>query len=236
MANPQLENGYLKISNEIIEALAKIRISGEARQMLDVIIRKTYGYDKKSDMISTSQFCQATGLNKLAITRARKKLLVSKMITVIKNDTSQILSYSIQKDYDKWVVVSKMITGIKNDTRGYQKQSQRGIKNEPHNIQYNKHITKYNSDILFEIFYKEYPKKVGKENARKAFKKLDFNETLLNTMILAIKAQRGSEQWIKNDGEFIPHPATWLNGKRWLDEVKKERRLDPYVGLPKQNF
>ena len=45
MASPQTENGYVKIATELHDALCKTRISGEARQMLDVIIRKTYGYD-----------------------------------------------------------------------------------------------------------------------------------------------------------------------------------------------
>ena len=46
MANPQKENGYIMIANEIMEALAKYRIPGEQRQCLDVILRKTYGYDR----------------------------------------------------------------------------------------------------------------------------------------------------------------------------------------------
>lgn len=47
MANPQCENGFTKIANELMEALAKIRIPGEARQVLDVIFRQTYGWNKK---------------------------------------------------------------------------------------------------------------------------------------------------------------------------------------------
>ena len=35
----------------------------------------------------------------------------------------------------------------------------------------------------------------------------------------AIEKQKKSAQWTKNDGQFIPHPTTWLNGKRWEDEV-----------------
>jgi phage replication O-like protein O len=107
MANPQVENGYTKIANEIMEALAKIRIPGEARQMLDVIIRKTYGFNKKEDQIATSQFCELTGLKPFIIHRARKRLLLSKLITVSKNANSQIISYSFQKDYSIWIAVSK---------------------------------------------------------------------------------------------------------------------------------
>ena len=53
--NPQLENGFTRLSNEILDELCKIRISGEAMQALLTVLRKTYGYHKKSDNISLSQ-------------------------------------------------------------------------------------------------------------------------------------------------------------------------------------
>lgn len=124
MASPQLENGYTKISNEIMEALGRFRIPGEARQMLDVIIRKTYGFNKTQDQISTTQFMQATGLKRFIIHRARKRLLLSNLITVSKNDNSQILSYSFQKDYEKWILLSKMLTVSKKVLNCMQKSAQ----------------------------------------------------------------------------------------------------------------
>jgi hypothetical protein len=39
-------------------------------------------------------------------------------------------------------------------------------------------------------------------------------------MIDVIEAGKKSEDWIKSDGQFIPYPATWLNGKRWEDEIQ----------------
>ena len=231
MANPQLENGYLKISTELFEALAGARLPGESRQVLDVIIRKTYGYNKKSDDISTSQFMQATGLNRLAIRRATKRLRVSKMILGIKNDTTGIISYSIQKDYDKWLGVSKMIPGIKNVSRGYQKRYKRGIKNEPHNI-YKDNIQKTHGQ--FESFWSLYPRKVSKQTALKAFLKLSPNDELLQLIIKGVEIQSKTDQWQKDNGQFIPHPATWLNQRRWEDEIKKTN--DPYSNLPNQKF
>jgi len=38
MASPQLENGYTRIANELMEALARIRIPGEARQVKESLI------------------------------------------------------------------------------------------------------------------------------------------------------------------------------------------------------
>jgi len=70
----------------------------------------------------------------------------------------------------------------------------------------------------FEIFWKAYPKKIGKGAAEKSFKKINPSETLLQTMLAAIISASESEQWKKEDGQFIPNPATWLNQKRWEDE------------------
>ena len=107
MTSPQLENGYTKIANEILEALAKIRISGEARQMLDVIIRKTYGFNKKIEAIPTSKFVELTGLSPMAIYKARKKLLELNLITISQKGESQILNYSFQKNHKDWKPLSK---------------------------------------------------------------------------------------------------------------------------------
>ena len=67
----------------------------------------------------------------------------------------------------------------------------------------------------FSDFWKVYPKKVAKEDAIKAFAKLKMNDDLFNKIIVAIK-----EQGLANrDKQFVPHAATWLNKKRWEDEI-----------------
>jgi phage replication O-like protein O len=115
MANPQKENGYTPISNEIMEALAKTRISGEARQVLDVIIRQTYGYNKKIDWITTSQFKEATGLSNMAVYKARKKLKEMNIITISQKGDSQYLNYCLQKNYHSWLLSPKKKVSTKKD-------------------------------------------------------------------------------------------------------------------------
>lgn len=72
-------------------------------------------------------------------------------------------------------------------------------------------------DFRFEEFWKAYPKKVGKDGARKAFEKRKVTEVLLTQMCNAINAQSRSAAWLKDGGQFIPNPATWLNQGRWQD-------------------
>ena len=71
----------------------------------------------------------------------------------------------------------------------------------------------------FDRFWKEYPKKVGKGAAEKSFAKYKPDDQLTDTMIRAISAQKMSRQWKEG---YIPNPATWLNQKRWEDEVEEE--------------
>lgn len=77
------------------------------------------------------------------------------------------------------------------------------------------------SDDTFDVFWKVYPKKVSKADALKAWKKIDVG--LLEKIMVALSAHRCCEQWVKDNGQFIPNAATWLNKQKWEDEV------NPYV-------
>ena len=45
----------------------------------------------------------------------------------------------------------------------------------------------------------------------------------LDILLVALEAQKKSSQWTKDNGQFIPHAATWLNGKRWEDQLAVDR-------------
>jgi len=69
----------------------------------------------------------------------------------------------------------------------------------------------------FERFWKEYPRKIAKSVAFKSFVKINPDDNLFKTMIEKLVAYKETEQWQKDKGRFIPHPATWLNQERWQD-------------------
>lgn len=75
---------------------------------------------------------------------------------------------------------------------------------------------KAKTELLFARFWDAYPRKVGKPDARKKFDSLDPDEALLETMLQSIEKWKGSAQW--QDPQYIPHPSTWLNQRRWEDE------------------
>lgn len=101
MASPQKENGFTPIANELLDALARTRIPGEARQVLDVIIRQTYGWQRKTVQISYKRFSELTGLQNGHIYRGIRSL-VDHQIVVISAD-----GFSVQKNYDLWLPYSK---------------------------------------------------------------------------------------------------------------------------------
>jgi hypothetical protein len=68
----------------------------------------------------------------------------------------------------------------------------------------------------FETFWTAYPKKVGKQAAWKAFSRV---KEPVESLVTAIERQKCSTQWSKDAGQYIPNPATWLNGERWGDEL-----------------
>lgn len=79
-----------------------------------------------------------------------------------------------------------------------------------------KEITKDEYDY-FSDFWQEYPRKVAKPDAVKAFAKLKMNDELMELLMAGLFRAIESESWLKDGGKFIPYPATWLNGRRWED-------------------
>lgn len=147
MASPQLENGYLKIANEIYEAFAKTRITSEPRRILDFILRKTYGFSKKEDAISLSQFCGGTGLKKNSVCRSLKQLLEHRFI--LKRATPIANKYRFNKDFTTWIPFSKE-RHVSNERKNVLKRENN--RSQTRDIQ--KTVTKENNNRGKEILKK----------------------------------------------------------------------------------
>jgi hypothetical protein len=88
----------------------------------------------------------------------------------------------------------------------------------------------------FLSFWKSYQNKAAKKKAYEAWQKLEKREdmeTLLQTLLDAIERQKQAKEIKKANGEFVaewPNPATWLNGRRWEDEIEIKKRWDHATG------
>lgn len=75
-------------------------------------------------------------------------------------------------------------------------------------------------DPMFEMFWDAFDFKIAKGTARTAFRKACKKEYAHN-IIMAAKQYAASRDPKKRD--YWPHPATWLNGERWLEQQPKEQ-------------
>jgi hypothetical protein len=80
---------------------------------------------------------------------------------------------------------------------------------------------KHQLNGAFIQFWTAYPRKVAKGAAEKAWVKIHPDDTLAASIVTAVERAKASADWRKDGGQFIPHPATWLNGRRWEDEPPK---------------
>lgn len=139
--------------------------------------------------------------------RDRKKELSSHCDGNVRDGDVSLISYSQSKSNSK----------SKSDSRNNNIYNNLGecIENNP--------VPASKQDFIegFDAFYALYPKHKNKAAALNAWKKLKPNAELQEVMAKAIMAQKQSPEWNKDGGQYIPYPSTWLNQRRWEDEVKQ---------------
>ena len=95
---------------------------------------------------------------------------------------------------------------------------QKGAKEKPP-----KPFSSIHQKEVFEVWWSQYPKKKSKGNAEKAWAKInpsaELTEKIMQSLVAAVK----SYDWTKEDGEYIPYPASWLNAKGWEDEYTEAK-------------
>lgn len=80
----------------------------------------------------------------------------------------------------------------------------------------------------FDEFWQSYPRKVGKKAAQNAWKRLKPNAALRIKIMEALQEQKASRRWQKEQGRYIPNPATWLNQERWEDQLEEAGSAPDY--------
>ncbi len=101
MASPQRENGFTAISNELFEVVVRTPLPGRHKDLLLYVMRKTYGYQKKKDYISLSQFEDGTGIDRSGVCKIIKDLVAWKLLA------KEGSIYALNKDYSTWLVAQR---------------------------------------------------------------------------------------------------------------------------------
>lgn len=83
----------------------------------------------------------------------------------------------------------------------------------------------------FEEFWSMYPRKTGKGKAEDSWNKIGATNGLIEKILASVKSHMLYPEWQKDNGQFIPNPATWLNQKRWEDEPMVIEKPKPKLVL-----
>lgn len=243
MANPQKEDGFTPIANEIVEAFARTSISGHEWRVLWIILRQTYGWQRKEDPISLSQIAKRTGISVPCVCRAVRKLLAKGIVATDQNDSSGITTYRLIKNYEKWHLLTKksvpphLLTkksvphcpksqyGVltkQSDIKETLKERDKEISishRQPKKAAQKKRHTQVEYTKQFdEQFWAKYPKEIIKDNGEK----IPFYFQKPKAMIQFAKLnqeQKGKaieflELYLKNN-KFPKSPINYLKEKLW---------------------
>lgn len=83
----------------------------------------------------------------------------------------------------------------------------------------------WREDPYFWLFWQMYPRKIDKDRARRAWKKLSPDRAMANAILEGLRSWKKCDQW--QEERFIPHPTTWLNGRRWESTPPAGRAAPP---------
>jgi len=102
MAKPDIENGFTRIANELLEALVACRdMSGSEMRLFLFLVRATYGYRRKEAEITVEEIKSATGLPRASLYRVRDELVRRRMVSFEEVGRGAAI-YRINKDWEQW--------------------------------------------------------------------------------------------------------------------------------------
>lgn len=112
--SPQLEDGHTRIANELLEALLIAKLTSRQWSIAMALVRKTYGYNKKTDDIGLSQLADLTGLAKSHVSVTVRELEERRIISRKQGKFGHIMG--INKDHGQWTGVERRTTSRVTDT------------------------------------------------------------------------------------------------------------------------
>lgn len=221
---PQLENGYTRIANEILEKLAATKLNGTQFRIVMVVHRYTYGFKRKEHKFSETFLSNATGIHKQQIKRELKELIRQDILRVTQEATFSTPRFIT---FNKCYQVSKTLPGTKNDTTtGSENDTPTGSGLA---TQERKNLKKESKDIYigeFEELWESYPNRKGKAVAQKKFVKLREKFSLEE---LTRTVERYAKEVSGKDKQYMKYGSTFFNGGfvDYLDKNYEQKQKPP---------
>lgn len=205
----QVENGFTRIANTLLEAIAQTVMSGACFRVLFWVIRNSYGYNRKITRPSSlRKMAQEINMTSSSVGLALQILIENGII--VKNEVGEM---SLNKEKLSGVRETGRLQVSEKLDKSVRETGQ-SVRETGHPLIIKKDNLKDSKDTGFSVFWLAYPKKTGKVNAVKAWKKL---KPPLDKCLLTLKWQVNSPEWLKEAGQYIPYPATWINAGQWQD-------------------
>ena len=94
-------------------------------------------------------------------------------------------------------------------------------------------------NVHFEEFWRAYPKKQDKKKAEQRFLKINFKKNPFEKIMASLDELKKTDDWIKENGKYVPMASTWINGERWNDveppiiEKQNELKQEPPIKIVK---
>ncbi|RPJ55934.1 MAG: hypothetical protein EHM12_11240 [Dehalococcoidia bacterium] len=136
---------------------------------------------------------------------------IEKRINYCNSKSHKGISGRKNKSYDYHTVIIRK-SSENHTENGNENDNINGIDNEDEDKQ---KICEH-----FIKWYSEYPNKTGKGAALKSWNKIKNKKEISEKILESLKWQKESEQWKKDNGQYIPNPSTYINQQRWMDEPK----------------
>jgi hypothetical protein len=219
------DSGFLIVRNEVIR---DDRLSLKARGLLLLIL--SYPDNWKTDSDTLAAACKE---GRTAILSALKELREVGYMrqTKTRDDKGQITTHTYIYDYPESENLTPVPTRGNSASplvapeAGFPTSDNPTPKEE---LEKKTRRTTTTSDLVFEAFYRAYPRHVGKGQAQRAWKnaikKAEPNMITEAARLFAVSV-------VGKDPQYVAHPATWLNGERWADEPDRVESVRPR-GMP----
>ena len=177
------------------------------------------GYITKTDSNGRKMSIYQIDVNKIKTSLSNSKETLGLETSTVKKlygNSKETLGFNSKETLPNKNIIYKTI--YKNNLYG-----QTDVRPTGSNKNKNEQTLKIITD-MFNKFWEAYPKKVKKSVAFKKWKTLKPSEKLFKDIMRALKNQKESYDWQKENGRFIPHPTTWLNQRRWEDITEAEKK------------
>ena len=231
MANPQLNDGYTSIANELLEQFMRLPLNGTQWRIIWTVLRYTYGFHKKSHELSVGFFEKSTSCQRKQIQRELNRLIEMKVLTVEGEASfSSSRRISLNKNYDEYELDTRELirthTPYQALDQGANQTPTRDLIRPP----IKKTLNIKDISAHFDDFYLQYPNAKERQRTMKnwqtALKTCKEEELILAAQNYASEVKGRDKVFIKTSANFLGREKIYLDYIRGPEQKPKLSRDD----------